>query len=184
MKPLQQQIAGLSKRLNDYEKITKLSTARALNLVAQKSSRKVAKSVSAEVNVKQSILKKQIFTRRANSSSLLAYVRSYLRPISAVRLLSPAQLKKAPRGTNRKGVRVAGKQFDGAFINKGRRDGKYHVLKRKGSARYPVRKISIQIASSVKAKQLPITEQFMRADFERLYQHELNYRTSKYARRT
>lgn len=184
MKSLQHQIADFGKRLSDYEKITQLSTAKALNLISDKSKSKLAKSVAAEISIKQSLLKKQIFTRRANSSSLIAYVRSYLRPIAAVRLLTPAQLKKAPRGTNRTGVRVAGKQFDGAFINKGRRDGKYHVMQRKGRARYPVRKIAIQISSSVKANQLPIAERFLRADFERLYLHELNYRAGKYARRT
>ena len=184
MSPLQQQINGLGKRLADYEKITKLSQARALNLVTKKSKSKLAKSVSADVKIKQSILKKQVFTGRATSSSLLAYVRSYLRPIAASRLLSPSQLQKAPRGTNRKGVRVAGKQFDGAFINRGRKDRKHHVLMRKGRARYPLKRISIKISDSVSAHQLPIAENMLRQDFVRLYEHELNYRTSKYARRT
>src|SRR5690606_22510539 len=99
----------------------------------------VAKSVAEDVKVKQSILRKQVFTSRAKSNSLSAYVKSYLRPISAARLLTPARLKKSVgRGTNRRGVKVAGEQFDRAFVNIGRKNGRYYVLRRKGKSRYPV----------------------------------------------
>lgn len=179
--PMNNQIKRLEKRLAGYQVEVKRAQARALNDVNRKIKPKLAKSVASAVSVKQSVLKKQIFTGRAKSNSLTAYVKSYLRPISAVRLLSKGQLLKAPRGTNRKGVRVAGKQFNGAFINRGRNDGKHRVMQRKGKARYPVKVISIKIADSVSANQLPLAERYMREDFVRIYERELRYRAGKYA---
>lgn len=180
--PLDAQIKSYEKKLAGYEKEVKRGAARILNVGSKRVKSKVAKSVTADVKVKQSIIKKQIFTSRAKSNSLSAYVKSYLRPISAARLLTQNQLNKAPRGTNRKGVRVAGRQFDGAFINRGKKSGRHKVMQRKGKERYPLKRINIRIDSSIDANQLPISKRFMRDDFVRLYERELKYRTSKYAR--
>lgn len=182
MASLNSQIKRLEKKLDGYQKESRLAQARTLNDLSRKSKNKVAKTVSAEVSVKQAILKKQIFTSRATSSSVSALVKSYVRPISAVRLLSKGQLAKAPRGTNRKGVRVAGKQFDGAFINRGRVNGRLKVMKREGRFRYPLVVISIRIDSSFAANQLPIAKSIMRSDFARIYERELKFRASKYGR--
>lgn len=179
---MQSQIKQLERKLGEYSKTqVPRAAASALNKITPKIKAAVAKSVAEDVKVKQSILRKQVFTSRAKSNSLSAYVKSYLRPISAARLLTPARLKKSVgRGTNRRGVKVAGEQFDKAFVNIGRKNGRYYVLRRKGKSRYPVEVINIKIDKSFTANQLPIAERFHRADFQRLYAHELNYRMTKY----
>lgn len=182
--PMQQQVKRLERRLKLYaEKEVPRATARVLNRGTKAVASKVTKTVAAEVKVKSSILKKQVFSGRATRGSLRSYVKSYLRPISAARLISASRLQKAaPRGTNRKGVRVAGLQFDHAFINKGGKSNQYKVLVRKGAARYPLRMVTIAIDRSVNAHQLPISERFMRDDFVRQYKRELEFRLSKYGR--
>lgn len=181
-KSLQSQISQLERKLSEYSRVqVPRAAASALNKITPKVKSAVAKNVAVDVKVKQSYLRKQIFTGRAKSNSLSAYVKSYLRPISAARLLTQARLKKSVgRGTNRRGVKVAGQQFDKAFVNIGKKNGRYYVLRRKGKSRYPVEVINIKIDKSFTSNQLPIAERFHRADFQRLYAHELNFRMTKY----
>src|SRR5690606_13400896 len=175
------QIKQLERRLKLYsDKHVPRATASALNKVTAKAKTRLSQTVVKEVRVPARILKKQIFTGRAKSNSLSAYVKSYLRPISAARLLTEARLAKAaPRGTNRRGVRVAGQQFDGAFINLGRKNRRYYVFQRKNEARYPVKILAIAIDKSITAEQLPIAERIHREEFLRLYRHELAFRAGK-----
>lgn len=183
-KSLASQINGLEKKLNNYAKVqVPRAAASALNKIVPKVRSGVAKTVTKEVKVPARFIRKQIFSSRAKSRSLSAYVKSYLRPISLARLISQATLqKRRGRGTNRRGVRAAGQQFDGAFINVGRKNGRWYVLRRLGKSRYPVEVINIKIDSSITANQLPIAKRFHRADFARIYAHELKYRLEKYGR--
>lgn len=184
-KPMAQQIKQLEKTLRQYANVeVPRATASALNKISPKVKNQLVKTTAKEVKVPGKFLKRQIFTSRAKSKSLSAYVKSYLRPVSAVRLLPTSTLLKArPRGTNRRGVRVAGQQFDGAFINLGSKSGRFYVLRRLGKGRYPIEVIAIKIDRSIDANQLPLAEKFMRADFVRLYKHELQYRIGKYGAR-
>lgn len=181
-KSLPGQIKSLEKKLNEYSKVhVRRAAASALNKIVPKARTGVIKTVTKDVKVPAKFLRKQIFAGRAKSNSLTAYVKSYLRPISAARLLTPARLAKSRgRGTNRRGVRVAGQQFDGAFVNVGRSNGRWYVMRRQGKSRYPVEVINIPIDGSINSNQLPIADRIVRADFARLYAHELQFRLSKY----
>lgn len=181
---LASQIKGYEKKLMGYAKVqVPRAAASALNKIVPKVRTGVVKTVTTEVKVPARFIRKQIFSSRAKSNSLSAYVKSYLRPISLARLISPATLAKSRgRGTNRRGVRAAGQQFDGAFVNVGKNNGRWYVLRRQGKPRYPVEVINIKIDGSITANQLPIAKRFHRADFARLYAHELKFRLEKYGR--
>lgn len=183
-KSLAKQIKGLERKLNEYAKVqVPRAAASALNKIVPKVRTGVVKTVTKEVKVPAKFLRKQVFAGRAKSNSLSAYVKSYLRPISLARLISPATLQKSRgRGTNRRGVRAAGQQFDGAFINVGKNNGRWYVLRRKGKSRYPVEVINVRIDGSITANQLPIADRFIKSDFARLYAHELKFRLTKYGK--
>lgn len=174
-----QQLKQYQKKLQRYELQAKRGQARVLNDGARAIKNKVAKAVAGKTRVKQSLLKKQIFTQRAKSNQLRAGVKSYLRPVGVAKLLTRGQLLKAPRGTNKRGVRAAGRQFDGAFINRVKRTGRYQVFKRKGRERYPLAVINIKIAPSFSVYQLPLAARFMRDEFARRYQKELKFRMGR-----
>lgn len=190
---MDEQIRRMEKKLRRYsDKQVPRAAASALNKTVKKVKSKVVKSVAKSTKVKAKAIRSQVFTSRAKSSSLSAYVKSYLRPISAARLIPLSRLTRAvPRGTSKKGVRVAGQMFHGAFVNKGRRGGRkgpghrgrrFYVLQRTTKQRYPVRLVTIKIDRDMKADQLPIAKQIHRTEFVRLYQHELKFRTGKYER--
>lgn len=179
MHPTQkQQIKRLEKKLKAYQKEAQRGAARALNDVTRKARKLTLQKVVAESGVKNKLLKNKIYFRRAKSNQLKTTLKSYLRPISAARMLTAAQLAKAPRGNNKRGVRVGGQQYNGAFINKVR--GNTLVLQRKGKARLPVDVIRIKTQQSFTNNQLPISSRTMREDFARIYERELRYRASKY----
>lgn len=184
MADLKRQIKDLEKKLNQYSRTdVPRAVASSLNRGVGRVKSQVVRTVAKEVRLPAKFLRNKVYTSRAKTSGLKAYVRSYLTPISAARLLSTATLlKRRGTGTNRRGVRVAGQQIDGAFINIGRKDGYFHVLRRKGTERYPLEKVSIKIEPSMMQNQLPIADRFMRSDFERELIRQLNFRLSKYVR--
>lgn len=178
-----QQIKELQKKLKQYsDKEVPRAARSAINKIAAKAKTEIVRTVSTEVKVKSSILKKQVFVSRAKGAGIRAYIKSYLRPILAARLLTDSVLQNAMgKGTNKRGVKVSGQQFDGAFINRGSRDGRIYVLQRKGAGRYPLRKISIKIDGSMLANQLPIAKRFTEEQFQKELIRELQFRISKYA---
>lgn len=189
--PLAKQIKGLERQLRAHsEKEIPRAGASALNKTTGKVRTHLMRTISKDVKVPTKILNKQVFTSRATTKSLRAYVKSYLRPIAAARLLPFNTLvKNRTRGTNRKGVRVAGQQFDGAFINvglsSGRGTGKYskfYILRRIAKERYPLEQITIKIDETLMNNQLPIAQRFMRDDFQRELIRQLTFRISKYAK--
>jgi hypothetical protein len=176
--------------MNYAEREIPRASASALNKITAKAKTHLVRTVSKDVKVPSKILNKQIFTSRASTNSLRAYVKSYLRPIAASRLLTAAVLNKSRgKGTNRRGVRVAGQQFDGAFINLGIAPGRgaskgerYYVLRRVGKDRYPLEQITIKIEETLFRNQLPIAQRFMRDEFQRELIRQLTYRIGKYVK--
>ncbi len=155
----------------------------ALNSVAKKSRTRIASVVAKSKKIKVGLVRKKIFIRRSNPKSQRALITAYAQDIPAVSVLtSRTLLAKARRGTNRKGVRVAGKQIDGAFINVVRRSGRFHVLKRSGKSRYPIDVVKIPIANTVKRHSSKIVRAVHSRDFRRIYARELNFRLNKYAK--
>lgn len=181
---MQSQIKRLEKKLKEYaEKDIPKASASALTRITGKVKSHLTRTVAHEVKIPAKFIRSRVFATRATSSTLRAYVKSYLKPILAARLLSASTLQKHKgTGTNRRGVKVAGTQIDGAFINVGTRDGKYHVLLRRGMKRYPIFKQSVRIDLSLSAHQMPIATKFSRDDFQKELIRQLEYRLSKYVR--
>lgn len=179
---LAQQIKEREKKLQRYsEKDVPKAARAAIYKMATKAKTSIVRTVTKELKLPAKILKKQVFTSRAKGNGIKAYIRSYLRPISAVRLISDSKLAEAcGRGTNKRGVRVAGQQIDGAFINRGARNGKYYVLQRKEKSRYPLRVVNIKIDASMLKNQLPIAKRFTKDEFQKELMRQLNFRLSKY----
>lgn len=179
---LAQQIQQLEKKLKQYSQVEVPRAAkRAINRVSTKAKTEIVRTVSTELNVKSKILKSQIYVNSTKGAGIRAYIKSYLRPISAVRLLTESVVQKSMgKGTNKRGVKVAGQQFDGAFINRGARGGRALVFQRDSAARYPLRKVTIKIDTSMVAHQLPIAKRFAEEEFQKELIRELQYRISKY----
>lgn len=177
---LQQQINQLNARLQRYESAKKKAAVSALNRMVQKSKTHTVRAVSKQLKIPSKILKGQVSTRRANANSVSAAVKSFLRPISAARLLTPTALQNYKgTGNNRRGVKVAGQQFNSAFINAGKASGRFHVLKRVGLERYPLERITIKIDSQFNEKQTPIVQEIMRNDFPAELRRQLNFRMNR-----
>ena len=178
------QIAELERKLKQYSnKEVPRAGRSAINKITAKARTEIVRTVSQELKIPTKVLKTQVFATRAKGAGMRAYIKSYLRPILAARLLSNAVIQKhMGKGTNKRGVKVAGAQFDGAFINRGSRDGRAYVLQRKGAARYPLTKISVKIDASMLANQLPIAKRFTQEQFQKELIRELQYRIGKYAR--
>ncbi len=184
-KSLEQQIKQRAKKLNQISKHeAPRASAAALNKTSRMIVPRVIRKVSTEKKVPQKILRKRTFVSRATPRKQRAKIYGYAQAVAAVSLLKTTQLlKHARRGTNRRGVRVAGQQYDGAFINVLRKSGRFQVLRRTTDGRYPLEVIKIPIEDSYERALSTISQQKMKTEFRRLLMHELDYRLNKYGRR-
>jgi hypothetical protein len=188
---LDRQIKRLEKKLKDIaEKEIPRAVASALNKAHRPSKREVAKAVAQQEKLPVVVVNKQIFFNAASARKPVAQVRSFTRAISAIRLLSASTIaKRRGTGTNKMGVKVRGREFKGAFINRAKggttnsvTGWNYLVYKRVGRGRLPLEVIRIPIEQSLKKHQLPVLKARHLERFAALYQHELSYRLTKYVR--
>ncbi|VUD48442.1 hypothetical protein TDB9533_01234 [Thalassocella blandensis] len=180
--PIERQIKRYQKKLNKIAGVeTPRATASALNKTARSVIPKVVRYVSQETKVPQKFIRKKTFVSRATSRKQRAKIYGYAQAIPVVSLLKTKQLLKgARRGTNKRGVRVAGRQYDGAFINVLRKSGRFQVLKRLGKGRYPLEVIKIPIEKEYERALEFFSRQKMRDDFPLLLKRDLQYRYRKY----
>lgn len=183
-KKLQRQIIRRAKKLKAIHQVeVPRAVSSALNKSAKKVVTPVVREVSKGAKVPQKHVRKRTFISRASSRKLRAKVSGYVYPIPLISVIKTKTiLSKARRGTNRRGVRAAGRQYDGAFINVHRRSGRFQVFRRKTSRRYPLEVISIDVSKSFRASLEREAPRVMRQDFPKLLLHELKYRTNKYAK--
>jgi len=192
---MQAQIKRLEKKLKAIaEKEIPKAVAAALNKAHRPSKSQVAKAVAQEEKLPASAINKQIFFNPASARKAVAQVRSFTRGINAIRLISTSTVAKSMgTGTNKRGVKVRGRDYKGAFINRTTNNGSILVFQRigkaltvkgwqKGKERYPLEVIRVPIEQSLKKNQLPIIKAKHLERFEKLYQHELSYRLGKYVR--
>lgn len=177
--------AQIKRREKKLLKIASVEVPRAsnssLNRVAAGSKTQIVRKVSSATGVKSKFIRKRIFVKRSTVRTQKAFVTVYAADITAVSLLpSKTLLAKARRGTSRKGVRVAGRQFDGAFINAGRRNGRFQVFKRRGKNRYPIDVVLIPVRDKAKAISPREIEKAHKNLYAKNYAHELDFRLKKY----
>jgi Prophage minor tail protein Z (GPZ) len=183
-KSMQAQIKRLEKKLKAIaEKEIPKAVAAALNKAHRPSKSQVAKAVAQEEKLPASAINKQIFFNPASARKAVAQVRSFTRGINAIRLISASTIAKSMgTGTNKRGVKVRGRDYKGAFINRVQKNGSILVFQRRGKARTPLEVIRVPIEQSLKKNQLPIIKAKHLERFSKLYQHELSYRLSKYVK--
>ena len=178
------QIKRLEKKLKAIaEKENPRAVTAALNKMAKPLTTSVAKAVAQQEKIPVKVVRPRVVHHRATINRQATYIKSFARGINAARLLSDSRLNKSMgRGTSKKGVTVAGRNFKGAFINRVQRNGNVFVMTRRGKARYPVDVIRIPIDEALLSVQLPLARDRFRNTFEKFYLHELNFRLSKYVK--
>ena len=180
---LDQQIRLLQKKLNKVSDIeVPRANAKALNNSARRIQTRVVIGVSKQEKIKQKHIRKRVFIKRATARKQIARFRVYRRDMTAFSLLNKnVAIKHAPRGTNRRGVRAAGRQFDHAFINRIRRNQRYQVFRRLGKPRMPIEVITISIAKTVDSVTARVSHRVMKNDYQGLVKHELQFRLKKFS---
>lgn len=183
--PMAMQIKRLEKKLKAIaEKEIPRAVASALNKVAKPLTTTVAKAVADKERLPMKLLRPRVIHHKATANKNVTYIKSFARGINAARLLSNSVIeKRMGRGTNRKGVTVAGRQLPGAFINRVGRNGNVFVFERRfRNQRYPIDVKRIPIDEALLSVQLPLARDRFRTTFDKFYIHELNFRLSKYVR--
>lgn|GEM_PF-6363159 len=173
-------LQSLARKLNRYSKYdAPRAAARSLNTCARRVTTQTVRSVSRATKVQGKHIRSRMFTDRATPKKQMAKVSIKPRDISAVKLLSPAKIERhLGQGTNRRGVRVAGQQFGGAFINKVK--GRANVFIRRSGSRYPLDVVKIPIKNESKIAINRFSLRVMRQDFPGLLKKDLQFRLKKY----
>ncbi|TQV85196.1 hypothetical protein FKG94_03125 [Exilibacterium tricleocarpae] len=192
----QQQAARLARKLNRIAKRdTRLATNSALNKAAQRVNTRVVRGLSRSIRVPQKLIRQKIFISRSTLRTLRVLYKVYAKDISFVQLLTKGQIgRSVGTGTNRRGVRARGRQIDHAFIQRGK-SGNLHVFTRQGKFKRVAgprggRRVELidveRIAIQAEAERITaaVSTRVMRKDYFRLLQQDLNFRLSKYGRRT
>lgn len=181
MTKMERELLRRAKKLNALAKHeTPRAAAKALNGAIAKARTQVVKNIAKTEKLPAKHIRKKIFIGKATPKKQKSKLTTYTSPVSVVSLLrSAVLLRHARRGTNRRGVRAAGRQFDGAFINVHRKTGRFHVYERKGEERMPIDTVKIYFDKTAEQVNKDISGKVMRDDFERILRHELEFRTNK-----
>jgi len=119
------------------------ATARAINRSVQAARTELARQLRAEYHIKHSEILAAARIRQASADQRSIYatinVRGTRRELIQFKILPKPPFKRVPK-VLRAAVKksTAPKPLRGAFVQKGRSSGKYHVLMRTGTARYPI----------------------------------------------
>lgn len=180
MSDLSAQIKVLEKKLKKIStvEIPRASSA-ALNKGMQRAKSRAVKGVAKQSSLPQKPIRKKVFIKKSTAKTLKTKLSFYKTDINAVSLLGPAQINKAiPRGTNSRGVRVAGRQFNHAFVNRVRNGPQ--VLRRTSEYRYPLEVIKISIKKQVDDVVPKTVKRIAKSELPKLHRHELTQRLKKY----
>ncbi len=172
-------LSGVEKRLKKYlNRDVPSARATATNKALAKAKTAVVRVVAVKVGVKVKQLKPRVYISRAKAGQKPkgAKLHFYRRGVALISLGA----KQVDGGV------VAGSYVvPDAFIadgSKGFGRGKLkqaHVLRRKGRGQYPLEVISVNIKSAVNELTPKTVSKIMRADFTRLYTHEIKRRASR-----
>ena len=168
----------------------------ATNKITKRISTRAISGVSKSTKIKSSVIRKRVTISKSSINKPGAKLTFYKRAVQAVQLVGAGTLTaKSGSGTNRRGVRAAGRQFNGAFINVLRKNGRYQVLRRTGKRKSVTRTrngrrvqvsdetlevVKIPIEKAVDATVHKAAERVIDSDYQKLLTHEIRYRLSKY----
>jgi Prophage minor tail protein Z (GPZ) len=183
--------------LDSLEKnIVSKSSARAINRVSDISKSRTTKEIAAKLNVKQKLVRRRLYIKRANSRKLQSLITFYVNDIPVISLG-----EKSARGSNNiitgkvlskrtgrrrsqlPGVKIGGRFFHNAFINTVRSSGKPHILRRKGKPRTPIEVVTLPLrkaSAGVLIRNVnKAVEQHLSNEFEKDFNHRLNKALNK-----
>lgn len=125
--------------------VARRATYQALNRAGSRSRTATARAVSKATGIKQSVIRGRLKLTRASRRRLRATLTALLLGVRA------GDVGKARQ--NARGVKVARRQFDGAFVaDLGSKKGA--VMRRKGAARLPIRHERIEISQDAQREAL------------------------------
>jgi len=181
---LSKQIKRRAKKLNAIaKKEVPRAAAKALNDTIKIVRTKVVRGVAKRTKIQSKHIRKKVFISRATARKQISKLYAYAQPVSAVSLMRSATLlKNVRRGTNRRGVRVAGRQFNRAFINVHRASGRFQVYRREGLSRLPLEVVKIPLQREAEREMKAHSAKAMQTVLRKKLLHELRYRTKKYTR--
>lgn len=180
---LDRQIKSLIRKLRDIKRIeVPRANAAAINNVGKLSRTRIVAGVAKETRIPQKEIRRKSYLNRATARKPTARLTGYVKPISAVRLLTKGQVtNRIGTGTNKKGVKAKGYDWPGAFLQRGAR-GNVHVFKRSGSSRYPIKVVTVDVEKPFRRVMGVVPQRLMKSEYRRLLQHELQYRLTKYTK--
>lgn len=181
---LDRDVKYLARKLSDISQnaVTKADYA-ALKKTAARIKTQAVREVAAEVNIPQKHIRKRMFIRvKINRNHRQGRITGYRRDIPLIRL-GTAQVA-LNQGGGGKILKIGSKSYPGAFVNRIRKTGDWQVMQRIGKKRYPVKVLKIDIARAVDRSLPRKSRQLMSSEYPKLLKHELNYRLSRYARKT
>ncbi len=192
---IEQQVQRLNRkiqRMADTE--LKRASSSALNKTTAKIRTRVVRGVSKETRIPGKHIRKRVHIRRSTARTQYARITVYRKDIPLISLGAAKTVMKGQgvadiaRGKNGRfsqrqfrgntAIRVGNKTYKDAFINR-TKNGRWHIMRRKSGARYPVEVLKLPISQQVDRITPTVARQVMKADYGRLLRHELEYRARK-----
>lgn len=198
MTPIEQQVQRLNRKVDRLAKTeTQRATSSALNSTVRHIKSRIVKDVSHKVSAPQKLIRKRVYIKRSKANTQFARITVYPRDISAIGLGSARTLTRTRKGqrlvsgvsrgaggrfTKRQhsgntSIRVGNRTYRNAFINQIR--GNWHVMQRKGEAKYPVDVLKIPAGKPLANAAATMPRRLFRAEYEKKLRQEYNYRAQK-----
>lgn len=180
-KNLDRQIKSYIRKLRNISQIeVPRANAAAINGIAKRSRTRIIAGVSKQTRIPQKDIRRKTYLSRATARKPTAKLTGYVKPVSAVRLLTKNQVaKKIGTGTNKQGVKAKGYNWPGAFLQRGA-GANVHVFQRSSSSRYPIRVVTVDVTKPFQNTLGVVPKRLMKSDYKRLLEQELKFRLSKY----
>lgn len=164
-----------------------IATARAVNRVAARIITRSIRRVSCDTQLPQKLIRQRVRLQRASSRHSIPKARLLINrgnlPVIAIgksRLLLPR------RRHDRKGggsiLKVGKFTFRGAFIQQ-LSNGRWHVLRRTGSERYPVEVVKIALMTPLTQAFITETEVLIQSDLQKELAYALKHQLRLYFKR-
>jgi len=132
---------ALSKRLEDVPRAMRKGTRRAISRTLTTARKEASQAIRNDLALKAGDIKDRIDKEILDSFEGRLVIKD--RRLELAKFGRPAMVKRRggrPGGVTVKVYKKKGRQFyPGAFIAKGRKSGRFHVLKREGRERFPIR---------------------------------------------
>lgn len=180
---LDRDLARLGRKLRRTSKVElPRANSRALNDSTNRVRTRTVRGISRETGLKSKTIRKRFYIRRASPKKQKARITVYTRDVSAISQFTPARLKKLQdgKGTNRRGVRVAGRQEDGAFVATGNA-GNRQVFRRRTARRLPLESIKYPIQKEATRITRRVAVRVMKTQYPKILKRELVFRLNKVA---